>query len=133
MSGSAPRYLGRGTHWLIMNYDSRLPADPAEEEAQIAGIKGDAAGRRRQSRAGNMDKHGAAAASHARPGVVIDFDEDVVESIIAPKPVAWFIGRPPERAVIAAVGRIFGPGVGTTDTARRQRRRRARQPISAPP
>ena len=58
-----------------------------------------------------MDEHGAAPAGDAGPRVVVDFDEEVVEVVVAPEPVAWFIGRAPERPVVAPVGRVLAPGV----------------------
>ena len=45
----------------------------------------------------DMDEHGAAAAGDARPRVVVDLDNQIVETVVAPEPVAWFIGRPAER------------------------------------
>lgn len=66
-----------------------------------------------------MDEHGTAAAGHARPGVVVDFDDHVVEAVATLEPVAWFIGRAPEVPVIAAVGGILAPGIARADPPRR--------------
>jgi hypothetical protein len=57
-----------------------------------------------------MEEHGAASPGDAGPSVVIDLDDEIVETIIPPQPVAWFIGRACERAVISAVGGVFAPG-----------------------
>jgi hypothetical protein len=58
-----------------------------------------------------MDEHSAAAPRNTRAGVVIDLDDDVVQAILAPKPIAWFIGRPMERPIVAAVLRVFAPRI----------------------
>ena len=57
-----------------------------------------------------MKEDGAAMASNARTPIVIDFDDQVVEAILAPEPVPWFIGRQPKRSIVAAVSRILTPG-----------------------
>jgi hypothetical protein len=69
-----------------------------------------------------MDEDGAAAAGNARPGVMVDFDDEIVQGIVAAEPVARFLGRAREGPVIAAVGRVLAPGVAGTDAANRQRR-----------
>lgn len=80
-----------------------------------------------------MNEHGAAAAGDARPRIVIEFDEDIVEGVVAAKPVAWFIGRPPERPIVTPVGRIFTPGVAGSDTTSRQQCSRMREAVGPPP
>ena len=80
-----------------------------------------------------MDENGAAAAGHARPGIVVDFDDYVVEAVAAAEPVAWFIGRAPEAVVIAPVVRVLAPGIVRADAADRQQCPRPRQAIGAPP
>src|ERR1700749_2833620 len=80
-----------------------------------------------------MDKDRAAPTSHPRPGVVIDLDNDVVEPVLAPKPVAWFNGRPAERPIVPPVLSIFAPGVGRADPAGRQRGPRQGKPVRPPP
>jgi hypothetical protein len=64
-----------------------------------------------------MYKYRAAAAGDAGPDVVIDLDEQIVEPVIPPKAVAWFMGRSLKGLIIAPIGRIFAPGVSRTDTA----------------
>ena len=78
---------------------------------------------------GHVDEYGAAAAGDARPGVVVDFDDQIVEVVGAAEPVAWFIGRAPERSVVAPVGgsshqASFGP-MRRTGSQRRGRGRRS--------
>ncbi len=64
-----------------------------------------------------MNENGAAAPRHPRPGIVVDLDNQVIKAVIPSKPVAWFIGRPTERAVIAAIRRIFTPYVAESNAA----------------
>ena len=103
-----------------MNNDSRLSRDPRDQRQKVVTVQGDTASGRRQTWAGDMDEHGAAATGNSGPRVVIEFEKNVVEGVVAPEVVAWFIGRPPEWAVIAPVGGIFTPGVGRTDPTKRQ-------------
>jgi len=79
-----------------------------------------------------MDKHGAAATGDTGPRVVIKLEKNIVESVIAPEAVTWFIGRSSERAIVAPIGWIFTPGVGGTDPAKGQRCPRARKAIRPP-
>jgi len=72
----------------------------ADELQQIVALERHAAGGRRQTRPGDMDEDGAAQPGHPRPGVVVDLDDQVVEAIPPAEPVAWFIGRAVERAVV---------------------------------
>src|SRR5262245_25833600 len=80
-----------------------------------------------------MEEHGAAATCHPGTHVVIDLDDEVVEAIIAPEAIAWFIGRPPERPVVAAVGGIFAPGDVRVDPPRGQEGAGPRVAIRPPP
>jgi hypothetical protein len=50
---------------------------------------------------------------------MVDLDNKVIKPVVAPKPVAWFIGRPPEWLIIAPILRILGPGVGWANAAKR--------------
>ena len=100
---------------------------------KIARPQRDAAGGRRETRARDMDKDCAAATGNAWPGVVIDLDDDVIEAVVAPQPVAWFIGRPPKGTVVAPVVGVFAPCVGRTDAADRKPCPRAGEPIGPPP
>ena len=59
-----------------------------EQPAQRIGFERDAARGRREARPRHMDEHRAAAAGDARPGVVVELDDEVVEMVGAPQPVA---------------------------------------------
>jgi len=100
---------------------------------QLVPPQGYTAGRRRKSFPGNMKEDGAAAAGHARPRVMVDFDDQIVEGIVPAKAVAWFIGRPAECLVIAAVRGVLAPGVVVPYPAHRQQRSRPSQAIGPPP
>lgn len=105
----------------------------AQQGLEVARPQRDAARGRRETRPRHMDENSAAAAGHARPGVVVDFDDHVVEVIVSAKPVAWFIGRPPEGLVVAPVVRVLAPGIVRPDAAHGQQCPRPRQAIGAPP
>jgi hypothetical protein len=137
MSASAPRFSERDpkrpSSCLAMNYDSGLRPKPTRQHLQIARPKRDATGGRRETRARDVDKNRTAKPGNAWPCVVVDLDDDVIEAVVTPKPVAWFIGRPPKCMVVAPVVGVFAPSVGGTDTANREPCPRTGQPIGAPP
>ena len=58
-----------------------------------------------------MNEYSAAVAGNARARVMVDFDDEIVKPIVALEVVAWFIGRPPERQVVAPVLGVFAPGI----------------------
>lgn len=80
-----------------------------------------------------MNEDRAAAAGHARPRVVIQFDEQIVEMVVAPKSVAGFRMCARERPVVTTVGGLLAPGVVPPNGANRQSRFGARQAIGPPP
>ncbi len=80
-----------------------------------------------------MQEYSAAAAGNTRPSVMVDFDDEIVEAVGAPQPVAWFIGRPVEGTVVPSIGRVFAPGVVGSDPPDRQQGARPRQAVGSPP
>ena len=80
-----------------------------------------------------MQKHRAAAAGDARAGVVIDLDDEIVEMIVAPQPVAALFRMQPHRAVVMAIAGILAPRFFRPDGADGQKRPRSRMPVRAPP
>jgi len=80
-----------------------------------------------------MDEDRTAAAGDPWPGVVINLDDQIVQPILAPKPIAWFSGRPPKRTIVAAVFGILAPRIGAANLPNRQRGARRRESIRAPP
>ena len=105
---------------IVMNLDSCFRTNPAEQLLQGAHSQCNAAGGRRVVRADQMQEYCAAPARDAGPGIVVDFDDAVVEMVLAPKPVTGFIGGAPERPVVAPVRGIFTPGSCPIDAADRQ-------------
>src|SRR5579863_834957 len=80
-----------------------------------------------------MQENGAAAAGDPRGGVVVDLDDEVVEVIIAPEPVAVLVNSELDRPVIMPAGGVFAPGVVLPDRANREVRFRPRVAVGAPP
>src|ERR1700752_1432337 len=86
-----------------------------------------------QGRLGEMQEYRAAAAGYPRACVVVDFDNEIIEMILPPEPVAGLTGRHLDRPVVAAVGGVLAPGVGARDASDRQHGGRPRMAVSAPP
>src|SRR5436853_7918709 len=105
MCGSGPRFsaaeANRGVN-LYLNRDCCLGPEPSKQPAQVASRECDASGSRRAVWPSHMQEHSAAAPGDAGPGVVVDLDDDVVEAVVAPEPVAWFIGRAAKWTIVAA-------------------------------
>ena len=80
-----------------------------------------------------MQEHGAAAPGDARRGIVVDLDDEVVEMILAPQPVAGLAARETNRLVVMAVGRVFAPGILGTNRANRQEGLGPDMTVGAPP
>ncbi len=116
-----------------MNHDSRIRADPAHQTAEHGCRHGDAAGGGAEIWPRHVNEHGAAAAGDARPGVMVDLDDDVVERVGAGEAVAGGAGRKPDRAVVAAVPRVLAPAVRRTDRAARQQHRGPVGAVVPPP
>jgi hypothetical protein len=118
---------------LLSDFDARARPKMDQKPTQIGSSQRNAAGSRRPVRPRHMHEHRAAHACDARTGVVGDLDHQVIKVVAAPQPITWFIGRPSERAVVAAVPRVFAPRKGAVDSSRGQQRRRPCVPISPPP
>jgi hypothetical protein len=80
-----------------------------------------------------MDKNGAAKILYARTRVMIELDDKIVQMVVAPKAIGRTRLREFDRAIVAAVGRVFTPCVVHFDSARRQSRPWMRQAVGAPP
>ena len=83
---------GEGKARSGVNHDSRVRADPAYQASQHGCRHRDAAGGGTEIGPGHVNEHGAAAAGDARPGVVVDLDDDVVERVGAGEAVAGGAG-----------------------------------------
>ena len=73
---------------MSADHDAGVRAGAGEQPAQRVGLQRHASGGRREARPGDMHEHGAAAAGDTRPGVVVELDDEVVETIGALQPVA---------------------------------------------
>src|SRR6266545_3609572 len=135
MSGSVPRSSASAPDgdFLEVNIDSRSWPKPAEDPPQVATRERDAARGRRTIRPRKVQEHRAAAPGHPRSGIVVDLDDQVVKGVVAPEPVAWFIGRPPERPVVAPIPGIFTPSHLRVDAPGGQERARLGVAIGPPP
>jgi hypothetical protein len=102
-----------------MNDNSRLGRQPEHQPLQVATRKRDTASSRAKTRPRDMNEYRAAAAGDPRAHIMVDFDDQIVEPIGALEAVAWFIGRPPERAIVAPVFGVFAPGIVGCDSSDR--------------
>ena len=80
-----------------------------------------------------MQEYRAAAPLDARLGVVIDLDNEIIEMIVAPEPVAALLAIQPHRLVVIAAPGIFAPGVVRLDGANRQKSAGTWMAVGAPP
>jgi hypothetical protein len=64
-----------------MNYDSRFQRNPGQQNSEVSTAQPDATGRGRKSQTSQMNEHGAAAPGDARTGVMVDFDNKIIQVI----------------------------------------------------
>lgn len=133
MCGSAAPFSASAADRDLLNQDSGLPPEARQQPAQARRGQGDAAGRRLKSGSGNVDKDGAAPAGDAWPCIVIQFDNVVVDMVLAPQPVAGMPIRQKEVLVIAAIFRIFAPRVEGCDRTGGEPRRWPSRTVGPPP
>src|SRR5262249_35465427 len=72
-------------------------------------------------------------AGHARAGVVVDLDDEVVEVIVAGQAVAAGIAPQADRLIVVARGGVFAPGILDPNRAHRKERARPHMAVGAPP
>ena len=133
MSASGRRFSAAGQPSLRVNYNSRLGGELPQQCQKIVVLQSDAASSGAESRACNVDENSAAAAGDARPSIVVDFDDEIVEAVVAAQAVAWFSGRPLVGVVVTPIVRVLAPSVVSGDPANRQACLRPRQTVGAPP
>src|SRR5438445_3003748 len=80
-----------------------------------------------------MQEHGAAAAGYPWAGVVIDFNDEIVEMVLARQPVAGLVADQTNGLIVVAVSRVLAPGVFGPDRPDRQIGPRPRMAVGAPP
>src|SRR4051812_20119297 len=83
-----------------------LPQQPQQRRPR----QRNAAGRGRVSGSRQMNEHGTPAAGDPRAAVVIDFDNEIIEMIVAPETITRLPGGTAERAIVTAVGGVLAPG-----------------------
>jgi hypothetical protein len=120
-------------HCALVNEDFRSTREPPQQAAQVRRLESDAASGRPEARSCHVEEYGAAAVRDSRPRVVVELDDDVVEAVVAPQPIAPRLLRQSDRPVVAPVGRILAPGIGSADRPNRQKRARPRTAIRPPP
>src|SRR5580704_14923171 len=130
MFGSARPYSASAT---LRDDDPCAGPEPPQQPPQAGGGKRYASGSGPQARAGHMHKYRTATTGDSRPRVVIELNDEIVETIIAPQAVAAGRGIELHRPIVAPVAGILAPGVVSTDTPHGQPGRRARGAIRAPP
>src|SRR5260370_25355633 len=81
---------------LSLDRDSCFRSEAGQETPEFDAAEGNASGRRRAIRPRDMEKNRAAPSGDAGTGVVIDLDDEIVEAIVAPEPLARFAGRAPD-------------------------------------
>ena len=72
-------------------------------------------------------------AGDERPGVMVDFDDHVVEVVDPGKSVAWFTGRASHGMIVPSVCWVFAPRIFAANAANRQQCPRLKHSIGAPP
>ncbi len=121
MCGSGRRFLGSGPDrrmdrprtperdGQLANLNSCSWVGPGQQAPQRSRPECHTSGCRPAVGTTDMDENGAAPPSHPRAGIVVELDNEIVQPIVAPKPVAWFTGRAPERPIVVPTGRILTP------------------------
>ena len=116
-----------------MNHDSCFRPQLPGQQSQLARLQSHAARGGAEAWPRHMDEDGAASAGHPRPRIVIDLDNDIVQTVFPPQPIAWFNGRSLKWTVVASVRWILAPGVGVADPSARQHGPWQHKPIRPPP
>jgi hypothetical protein len=132
MCASARRSSGSESS-LRANIDSRARSKPRQQSPQVRRPQRHAAGGGGAIGPGHMHEHGATAAGDARARIMGNLDHQVVELVVAPHPVAWFIGRAPEGTIVAPVGWVLAPCRGAIDAVNREQGVRPRRAVGPPP
>ena len=133
MCASGRRFSAGGQPSLRVNYDSCLGVELTQHCQKIMSLQSDAASRGAKSRARNVDEDSTATTGHPRPSIVVDFNDEIVEAVVAAQAVARFSGRPLVGAVVTPIVRVLAPSVVSGDLANRQACLWPRQTVGAPP
>jgi hypothetical protein len=117
----------------LLNHNPGLGSDPLQQ-AQHRGFRHrNTSGRRSEIAARQMQKNRAAAPGDARRAVVIDLDNEIIEVVVAPEPVAALLAIEPDRLVVMAIPWVFAPAILGPDGANRQESPGPGVAVVAPP
>ena len=116
-----------------MNHDSRVERETSEQPEKVVFRQGDTARCGRETHPRHMDENGTPPTGDARSRIMVDLNDEIVKPVGPAQAVAWFIGRPMERSVVAPVVWVFAPGVIRPYPPNRQEYTRAAQSIGPPP
>lgn len=104
---------------LRRNNDPRRGTDAGQQSQHGVFRHGDAAGGGREICPGEVKENSTPATGDARLGVVIDFNDEVVEVVVPRQPIAGLSAVEPDGAVVVPVSGVFRPGVFGTNRANR--------------
>jgi hypothetical protein len=95
----------------LLNLDSRSSVETLQKSPQRPPLQSHAPRRGQKTISRQMDKDGAPTPRHARAGIVVDLDYQIVEVVSAPKPVGVRSGGELDRPVVAPIGRVLAPPI----------------------
>jgi hypothetical protein len=117
----------------VADHDPRFGPDPRQQPPEALRFQRNTTGRRAEARPRHVNEYSASPSGHPRSGVVVELDNQVIEMISPPKPIARLRAGALNRLIIPAIFRFFDPGVVACDTSHRKQGRWVRQPIGPPP
>jgi hypothetical protein len=93
----------------LTNVDPGSRRQPLHQAQQVGAAERHATRGWPKAVAGNMDENGAAAPRDPRSVVVVDLNDQVVETIVPHEPVSGFSRRAPDREAGPGPGQAVGP------------------------
>jgi len=116
-----------------MNLDSCSRGQSSQQNSKIAAAQRNAAFGRPKAGTRDVNEHGTPTTGNARPRIVVDFDNQIIEMVVSAQAIAWFIGRAAKWPIIAPVGGVLAPSVRRADWATWQERSGTESAICLPP
>src|SRR5580704_2464643 len=117
----------------LFDGDARARGTAGEQRLEPGRAQRNTPCRWREARSSEVDEHRASKPGDARPCIVIDLDDKIIEMIRAPQAIAGCVGRAADWAIVGTVAGVFTPGVVRRNSANRQQCSRRRAAICAPP
>jgi len=93
----------------------------------------DAAGGRSKAFSCGVDEDRTAASGNAWARIVINLDDEIVEIVAPSQSIGRRFGRHFDPAIVPPVGRVLAPSIVGRNSLHRQRGRRSRMLVGAPP